>query len=109
MRLKYYFIAFISSISAILGFFFSIEAVWKGTKSSRTSALYMLARSIALVFIAIVPICIRADPLLIIVIIAMLIVQITDCLVGVYIKRKTRIIGPAIMAIAHALSIWAYL
>lgn len=97
----YYLVAIITLVSAVLGVAFSINAVGKETDARRTSALYMLARSLALMIVAIIPICYETKNILVIITIAMLIVQIVDCFVGIYIKHRMRIIGPFIMAVAH--------
>lgn len=70
--MEYFFTAFITLISAVLGLVFSIGAVKKETTNSRTSAFYMLARSFALVFIAMIPIYCRAEKILVVITITML-------------------------------------
>ena len=51
--LTFYFIAFITLISAILGATFSIHATVAGKNREKENALYMLARSIAIVWVAV--------------------------------------------------------
>ena len=51
----YYLIAIITLISALLGLLFSVQAVRAGKDVERTNALYMFARSAALLFAAVVP------------------------------------------------------
>lgn len=56
----YYMSAYTTLISAALGVCFSIRAIITEKESSWTNALYMFARSLALMCGALVPICINA-------------------------------------------------
>lgn len=98
----YYINAYTTLISAVLGVGFSIGAVIAEKETSRTNALYMFARSLALACVAIIPVCRTAPTILMVVTAAMLIVQTTDCMIGILIKSKTRTAGPLIMAVCHA-------
>ena len=70
--------------------------------SSQTNALYMFARSLALTCAAVIPVCRNAPTILFVATMAMLIVQIVDCIIGIVIKSKMRTVGPFIMAVCHA-------
>lgn len=94
--------AYTTLISAALGVFFSIWAVIKEKGNSRTNALYMFARSLALTCASVIPVCRDASTILFIATMAMLIVQIVDCIIGIVIKSKMRTVGPFIMAVCHA-------
>lgn len=107
--MKYYLCAYITLISSILGVGFSIGAIVGEKGKHKENALYMFARSIALLGIAIIPICIEAKNLLIIITSAMLIVQVIDVFIGIYIKDKMRTGGPFMMAACHAISLLLYL
>ncbi len=61
----------------------------------------MFARSLALTCISVIPICINAPNVLVIITAAMLIVQTVDCIIGISIKSKIRTVGPFIMAVSH--------
>lgn len=98
----YYINAYTTLISATLGVFFSIEAVIKEKGNSRTNALYMFARSLALTCTAFIPVCRNAPTFLFVATMSMLIVQIVDCIIGIVIKSKMRTVGPFIMAVCHA-------
>ncbi len=98
----YYISAYTTLISAALGVCFSIKAVITEKENSQINALYMFARSLALMCIALIPICINVPTILIVITAAMLIVQIVDCIIGIIIKSKMRTIGPFIMAVCHA-------
>lgn len=100
--LIYYINAYTTLISAVLDVCFSIGAVIAETETSRTNALYMFARSLALTCAAVIPICRNAPTILFVVTMAMLIVQIVDCIIGIATKSKMRTVGPLIMAVCHA-------
>ena len=102
--LIYYINAYTTLISAVLGVCFSIEAAIAKTETSRSraNALYMFARSLALMCAAVIPICRNAPTILFVATMAMLIVQIVDCIIGIIIKSKMRTVGPLIMAVCHA-------
>lgn len=98
----YYINAYTTLISAALGVCFSMGAVITEKGNSRTNALYMLARSLALMCAAVIPISRNAPSILFVVTAAMLIVQIVDCIIGIIIKSKMCTVGPFIMAVCHA-------
>lgn len=107
--MKYYLIASITLLSAVLGLLFSIQAVRASEKINRLNALYMLARSTAIVLMAVIPLCVKTSGFLIVITGAMLIIQIIDGIAGIYIKNRMRTIGPFIMAFLHAVCLFAYL
>ena len=107
--MEYYLTCLTTFFSALLGLVFSFYTV-KGSKSAeKTNALYLLARSIALVLIAAIPVCMQCPDILIIITTAMLIIQILDGVIGMYMKNRFRTIGPFIMALLHAACLWLYL
>ena len=61
----------------------------------------MFARSLALTGVALIPVCTGVLSILIAVTLAMLIVQITDGIIGILIKSKMRTAGPFLMAVCH--------
>lgn len=98
----YYITAFTTALSAFLGLCFSIHAVIRGKNQEKTNALYMFARSVALVGISILPFIYQSERLLLIATGAMLIIQMIDGIAGIYIKNRMRTIGPFTMAFIHA-------
>ena len=102
----YYLTACITSLSAFLGLAFSIYAIKNSEDQERTNALYMFARSMAILFISIIPFFQRSDVLLLIITSSMLIIQVIDCIVGIYIRNRMRAVGPFIMAVLHAICLW---
>lgn len=99
----YYLTACITSLSAFLGLAFSIYAIKNSDNQEKTNALYMFARSMAILFISVIPFFQRSDVLLRIITSSMLIIQVIDCIVGIYIKNRMRTVGPSIMAVLHAI------
>jgi len=104
--MSYYLTACITSLSAFLGLAFSIYAIKNSENKEKTNALYMFARCVAIVFISIIPFFQRSDVLLLIITSLMLIIQVIDCIVGIYIKNRMRTVGPSIMAVLHAVCLW---
>ena len=99
----YYLTACITSLSAFLGVAFSIYAIKNSENQEKTNALYMFARSIAILFISIIPFFRGSDVLLFIITSSMLIIQVIDFVVGIYIKNRIRIVGPFIMVVLHGI------
>ena len=97
----YYLTACITSLSAFLGLAFSIYAIKNSDNQEKTNALYMFARSMAILFISVIPFFQRSDVLLRIITSSMLIIQVIDCIVGIYIKaiphRKVGAILPEVI------------
>lgn len=102
----YYLTAFINLLSAVLGLHFSIQTVRKETDEEQMNALYWFARSIAFVLLTATPLLKRVDDLLLIITTVMLIIQIIDGLIGIYMKNFMRTVGPFFMAVLHAISIF---
>lgn len=106
--LEYHLTEIITLISAALGVGFSIGAVKKEKADKRLNSLYMLARSLALLFIAAIPLFMEAERLLLVITAAMLIVQLVDGFAGIYIKNRMRTFGPLIMAALHMICLCVY-
>ena len=84
----FYLVACIDLISAVLGLLFSIGAVRIGKNAERENALYMFARSTAVVFAAVLTLLFKSNILLMVITSVMLIIQAIDCAVGFYIKNE---------------------
>lgn len=104
--MEYYMCAGVTLISAVLGTAFSIGAVVKGKGKNRETALYMFARSLALVGIALIPVFMEVNEILLLITGAMLLIQIIDGCIGIAIKSRMRTIGPFIMAAGHAICLF---
>lgn len=70
------------------------------------NALYLLARSAALVLLALIPLAVYSRPLLGAVTAAMLAVQLIDGGIGLYSKSRPKTAGPLFMALLHAVCLW---
>lgn len=99
--MEYYICAGITLVSAGLGVGFSIAAILGEAGKNKQNALYMFARSLALLGIAFVPIFIESEKILIMITGAMLVVQVVDGGIGIIIKSRMRTVGPFIMAAFH--------
>lgn len=104
--MEYYVIALITWISSILGLLFAAHAVKQEKTVQKTNALYTLARCIALVFLSTLLIFIQSTLLLTAVTAAMLIVQLVDSIIGIYIRNRMRTLGPLAMAVFHSISLY---
>ena len=89
-----------------LGWFFSVGRVRAGQGNERLNALYLLARSAALVLLALIPLAVFSRPLLGAVTAAMLAVQLIDGGIGLYSKSRPKTAGPLFMALLHAVCLW---
>ena len=96
--MNYYITAVLTLISATMGVLFSVAFIRKEKGSSRTNALYMFARSFALLISAIIPFFINSIQIL-----SMTIVQIVDGFIGIAIKNRIQTFGPFMLAVCHSI------
>lgn len=87
--------------SALLGVAFSLGAVRREQGPARSSALYMLARSLGLTALAAIPVRRHSVGILAAATGVMLLVQAVDGLVRIYLKKPFRAAGPFLMASIH--------
>ena len=99
----YYSCAAITVISALVSLGFSFEAIAKGKDNNNINALYASSRSVALLYVSIVPIFIFSKEIMIVTSVGMIIVQFLDGFVGIKIKNKLKTLGPFITAIIHCI------
>lgn len=104
--MEYYICAGVTLISAVLGTAFSIGAVVRGKGKDRENALYMFARSLVLVGIALIPVFMEVNEILLLITGAMLLIQVIDGCIGNAIKSRMRTVGPFIMAAGHAICLF---
>ena len=76
-----------------------------GKNTERENALYMFARSAAIVCVSVLTLLFKSNMLLMVITIAMLIIQAIDCAIGFYIKNRMKTFGPLIMALAHVVCV----
>lgn len=107
-ELTYYLTACITSLSAFLGLAFSIVSIKNSESQGKTNALYMFARCVAIVFVSIIPFFRDSDALLFVITSLMLIIQVIDGIVGMFIQNRMRTVESFIMAILHLICILIY-
>ena len=104
--MEYWAAAAVTLCSAGLGLVFSVGRVRAGQGNERLTALYLLARSAALVLLALIPLAVYSRPLLGAVTAAMLAVQLIDGGIGPDSKSRPKTTGPLFMALLHAVCLW---
>lgn len=105
----YYVCAALTLISASISLFFSVLTVRKSEGERKITALYVTARSFALVCVSIVPFFIISKELVSITAAAMIIVQFLDGFIGIKIRDKFETLGPFITAAVHLTVLIIYL
>ncbi len=98
--MEYWVAAAVTLCSAGLGLAFSAGRVRAGQGNERLNALYLLARSAALVLLALIPLAVYSRPLL------GAVVQLIDGGIGLYSKSRPKTAGPLFMALLHAVCLW---
>ena len=105
MTLPFIFCASITAISAIISLGFSIAAVLGATDTARTMALYVCARSTALVIASAVPFLTGSTGWLEAMAWSMIIVQAGDAIIGGTIRDPMKTYGPAGTAILNLIAV----
>lgn len=105
----YYLCAVITLISASISLYFSLLAVRNSTGDTEVKALYVTARSVALLCISIVPFFIILKELVVITAVAMIIVQFFDGFIGIKIKDTPETVGPFGTAVVHSIALLIFL
>ena len=95
MNIPFLSCALITAVSAVISLGFSITAVVNTADEVRDMALYVCARSVALVIASAVPFLTGSTPWLLAIASSMIIVQICDAAIGVVIKDRMKTFGPA--------------
>ena len=102
MSIAYWVTAVVSLLSAGVSFGFSVAAVRRGAGEGRTSALYTLARSGALLVIAIGSLFVNSLGVVAAVAGAMIVVQAADAVIGAVTRSRMTMIGPLVLAVLNA-------
>ncbi len=109
MTLRFIICATVTAISAIVSLGFSVDAFRSGSGEARTLALYASARSLALAIVSVVAFSVGATAWLEAVAWCMIIVQACDAAIGVTIKNRLKVFGPAATAILNlAALVWLF-
>ena len=104
MSIPFLFCALITAVSAVISLGFSIAAAFNTANEVRNMALYICARSVALVLVSAVPFFTGSTPWLQAIACSMIIVQVCDTAVGVVIKDRMKAFGPAGTALLNLAS-----
>lgn len=102
MSVAFWFCAALSLVSASVSFGYAAAGARVAVDAARPPALYALARSTALVAVAIIAIFSGATPFVAAVAVAMIFVQTLDALIGASIRDRIKTVGPALTAAANA-------
>lgn len=107
MSAAFWVCAAVTALSALVSLGFSIAALAGSDAASRTNAMYTSARSLALAVAAVTALFVGSRSFLTAIALAMVVVQAGDALIGVKIHDRLKTIGPALMALANAITlIW---
>lgn len=101
--MRYYITAILTFISATMGVLFSIGFIRNEKGNSQVNALYMFARSFALLMLTVIPFFINSTQMLAIATAAMCIVQMIDGFIGIAIKNLFQTFGPFMLAVCHSI------
>jgi hypothetical protein len=96
----------VTMASALVSFGFSIAAV-RVASAGEGAARYALARSFALLVVAIIALFTATHPFLAAIAVAMTVVQACDAVVGGFARDRMKTVGPAVFAVANlAALVW---
>jgi hypothetical protein len=98
MTFQYWFCVAVTIVSALTGTGFSFAALFGSEDSSRTNAMYVTSRSVALVVISAVPIFHSSRTWAEAAALAMVIVQAGDAAIGALQRDFMKTTGPAVLA-----------
>ena len=102
MPVAFWVTAVVTLLSAGVSFGFSVAAVRRGAGAARTSALYTLARSGALLIIAIAALFAHSYGVVVAAAGAMVVVQAVDAVIGIITKNRAATVGPLVLAVVNA-------
>lgn len=107
MSAAFWITAAITLISAAVSFGFSVAAVRRGTGAARTSALYTLARSVAILIVAIGALFVNSLGVVAAVAGIMVVTQAADAVIGIVTRNRPATVGPVVLAIVNlAALVW---
>jgi hypothetical protein len=98
MTFQYWFCVTVTVVSALTSSGFSFAALYGSAGSSRTNAMYVTSRSVALVVISAVPIFHSSPSWAETAALAMVIVQAGDAAIGALHRDFMKTTGPAVLA-----------
>ncbi len=104
----FWFCAVITLVSALTSLVFSVGAVKAANEYSRPNTLYTVARSLALVILAIAPFVTHDREWLLAAAVTMTVTQAADAYVGWIISNRMRMYGPAALAFINLVALVAF-
>lgn len=107
MTTAFWITAAVTLISAAVSFGFSVAAVRRGSGAARTSALYTLARSGAIMVVAIGALFVHSLGVVAAVAGIMTLTQAADAVVGIVTRNRAATVGPVVLAVVNlAALVW---
>ncbi|MDP9028090.1 MAG: hypothetical protein M3N46_11185 [Actinomycetota bacterium] len=102
MSVAFWVTAVISLLSAGVSFAFSVAAARRGAGAARTSALYTLARSGAILVVAVGSLFVHSLGVVAAVAGIMIVTQAADAVIGVVTRNRAATVGPIVFAVMNA-------
>ncbi len=107
MTVAFWTCASLTLVSSLVSGAFALASLRNATRESRVPAMYALARSVALIIVAVVGLCSFSVTFATAAALAMILVQGFDAVIGGVISDRVKTLGPAITAVANAAAlIW---
>lgn len=107
MTLAFWTCAIVTLISSIVSCGYAIAGLRSSADDARPPSMYALARSAALVVVAVIGLFCSSEAFVAAVAVAMILVQGIDAVIGAVISDRLKTIGPAFTAAANAAAlIW---
>lgn len=110
MSTAFWICASLTVVSSLVSGGFAANGLRAATRESRTSSMYALARSVALVVVAIVGLTSFSIGFEAAAALSMILVQGFDAVIGAVISDRVKTLGPAITALVNAAAlIWMFI
>ncbi|GAA5230439.1 hypothetical protein [Arthrobacter cryoconiti] len=102
MSIAFWVCAVVTVISSLVSGGYALAGFRSATVESRVPSMYALARSLALVLVAIVGLLSSSIPFVASAALAMIVVQGLDAVIGAHISDRLKTIGPAVVSVVNA-------
>ncbi|WP_245933589.1 hypothetical protein [Arthrobacter livingstonensis] len=102
MSIAFWVCAVVTVISSLVSGGYAVAGFRSATEQSRVPSMYALARSLALVLVAIVGLLSSSIPFVAAAALAMILVQGLDAVIGARISDRLKTVGPALTAMVNA-------
>ncbi|MET4004787.1 hypothetical protein ABIB48_003532 [Arthrobacter sp. UYCu511] len=102
MSIAFWVCAAVTVISSLVSGGYAVMGLQSATAESRIPSMYALARSLALVLVAIVGLLSSSISFVAAAALAMIVVQGIDAVIGARISDRLKTIGPAVMSMVNA-------